>query len=154
MVEKRIVLITGAAGNLGGKLRRHLEERYPLRLLDREPRGDSAIVAADLSQWGGWTEQFRGVDTVFHLAADPTAQQSWPKLIAPNIDATIHVFHAAVQAAVRRIVYASSNHVMGDIQGSRTVSHHHGLAAHARHTLRGRRRGARQRPLCGDQAIR
>src|SRR5947209_1468549 len=40
------VVITGAAGNLGAKLRRHLEGRYPLRLLDRDPRGDPAVVAA------------------------------------------------------------------------------------------------------------
>jgi nucleoside-diphosphate-sugar epimerase len=114
MASTGIVLITGVAGNLGGKLRRHLEERgHSLRLLDREARGDPAIVAVDVAAWGNWVEQFRGVDTVFHFAADPTAQQTWPKLIAPNIDATMHVFHAAVQAGVRRIVYASSNHVMG-----------------------------------------
>jgi nucleoside-diphosphate-sugar epimerase len=37
------VLITGAAGNLGAKLRHHLEGRHPLRLLDRNPRGDSVV---------------------------------------------------------------------------------------------------------------
>jgi NAD+ dependent glucose-6-phosphate dehydrogenase len=107
------VLITGAAGNLGGKLRRHLEGRWPLRLLDRDPRGDPDVIVADLSQWGEWTEHFRGVDTVFHLAANAIAQQSWPDVIAPNIDATLHVFNAAMRHGVRRIVYASSNHVMG-----------------------------------------
>jgi uronate dehydrogenase len=108
------VLITGAAGNLGGKLRRHLEGRYPLRLLDRDPGGDPAIVAADLSSWEQrWADSFQGIDVVFHLAADPTAHQSWPNLIGPNLDAVVHVFQAAVRANVRRVVYASSNHVMG-----------------------------------------
>jgi uronate dehydrogenase len=114
MTEPKPVLITGASGNLGGKLRRHLEGRHPLRLLDQEARGDSAILRADLSRWdGAWVEQFHGIHTVFHFAADPTAQQTWPRLIAPNIDAAIHVFDAAVRAGVRRVVYASSNHVMG-----------------------------------------
>jgi uronate dehydrogenase len=113
MSERDTVLITGAAGTIGGKLRRHLEGRYPLRLLDRAPGGDRAIVGADLALWGDWTEQFRDAGTVFHLAADPTAQQTWPNLVAPNIDATINVFQAAVRGGVRRIVYASSNHVMG-----------------------------------------
>ena len=108
------VLITGASGNLGGKLRKHLEGRYPLRLLDREPRGDRDIIAADLGRWeAGWVGQFAGVDTVFHLAADPTAHQTWPNLLGPNVDAVAHVYQAAVRAGVRRVVYASSNHVLG-----------------------------------------
>jgi nucleoside-diphosphate-sugar epimerase len=114
MSDPRTVLITGAAGNLGAKLRRHLEGRYRLRLLDRDPRGDAEILAADLSRWdGAWADTFRGADAVVHLAADPTAQQTWPNLLGPNVDAAIHVFQAAAAAGVRRVVYASSNHVMG-----------------------------------------
>jgi uronate dehydrogenase len=109
-----IVLITGAAGNLGGKLRRHLEGRSPLRLLDRNTGGDPGITPAELATPDqSWVDLFAGVDCVFHLAADPTAQQTWPQVVSPNIDALVNVFHAAVRAGVRRIVYASSNHVMG-----------------------------------------
>ncbi len=114
MALGKTVLITGAAGNLGAKLRRHLEGRYSLRLLDLEPRGDLSIVEADLGVWlEDWVREFRQVDVVIHLAADATAQQVWPKVIAPNIDAVIHVFQACALAGVRRVVYASSNHVMG-----------------------------------------
>jgi uronate dehydrogenase len=108
------VLITGAAGNLGGKLRGHLEGRYPLRLLDLDPRGDPAVTAADLSRpEERWVKLFDGADVVVHLAADPTAQQTWPNLVAPNLDGLINVFLAAARAGVTRVVYASSNHVMG-----------------------------------------
>jgi uronate dehydrogenase len=107
-------LITGAAGNLGGKLREHLEGRYPLRLLDRVNRGDRTIQECDLAvRHADWVNAFRGADTVFHFAADPTAQQTWPNLVGPNIDAVVNVFQAAVECGVRRVVYASSNHVMG-----------------------------------------
>ncbi len=119
------VLITGAAGNLGGKLRHHLEGRYPLRLLDLHAHGDAAIVECDLSKWNAsWVQQFRGVETVVHLAADPTAQQTWPLLIAPNLDALINTYQAALQAGVKRFVYASSNHVMG---GYKDDPHFHRL---------------------------
>jgi uronate dehydrogenase len=112
--QPKRVLITGAAGNLGEKLRRHLEGRCELRLLDRETRGDPAILSCDLSVWRtDWVESFRDVNAVVHLAADPTAQQTWTNVIAPNIDALINVFEAAARAGVRRLVYASSNHVMG-----------------------------------------
>src|SRR5438132_105504 len=106
------VLITGAAGNLGAKLRRHLEGRYDLRLVDRDPHGDPAIHLADLSRWDdAWPRLFAGVDTVVHLAADPTAAAAWSDLIAPNVDASIHTYEAAARQRVRRFVYASSNHV-------------------------------------------
>jgi len=110
----KLVLITGASGNLGAKLRRHLEGRYRLRLLDINPRGDASIVRADLSRWSvEWTERFRQADVVVHLAADPTAHQTWHRVIEPNIDGVVNVFYASVLAGVRRVIYASSNHVMG-----------------------------------------
>lgn len=111
-MEPRTVLITGAAGNLGGKLRQHLAGRYPLVLLDRVA-SDSAIQMADLARPGDWTRFFQGVEVVFHFAADPVAQQTWPALIAPNLDLPLQVFHTAAACGVRRIVYASSNHVLG-----------------------------------------
>lgn len=108
------VLITGASGNLGAKLRRHLQGRFPLRLLDINPKGDPEIVQADLSAWDeAWVSLFDGVDCVVHLAADPKADQTWPKLVGPNIDAVINVFTAAAQGSVQRVIYASSNHAMG-----------------------------------------
>jgi len=114
MTQRNKVLITGAAGNLGGKLRRHLEGRHELRLLDVDPRGDPAVVQADLARWDRrWVDLFQGIDAVVHLAADPTAHQSWPNLVGPNVDAVVNVFQAAAAAGARRVVYASSNHVMG-----------------------------------------
>lgn len=108
------VLITGAAGNLGSKLARHLLGRYSLRLLDREPQGDPEITIADLAIWNTtWVDRFAGVDGVVHLAADPLAHQSWPNLIGPNMDATIHTYRAAALHGVRRFIFASSNHVLG-----------------------------------------
>src|SRR3954454_14876483 len=99
----KTVLITGAAGNLGAKLRHHLEGRYDLRLLDINPRGDPAILQTDLSRWDpAWLDLLRGVDTIVHLAADPVAQQTWPNLVGPNVDALIHLFQAAVRAGVGR----------------------------------------------------
>jgi uronate dehydrogenase len=116
-VPEPTVLITGAAGTLGRKLRQHLAGRFALRLLDREPRGDAEIIAADLSAWReDWVRRFEGADTVFHFAANPEAYHPWPDLIAPNLDALINVYHAAAQYRVRRFIFASSNHVMGGYQ--------------------------------------
>jgi uronate dehydrogenase len=116
-MEARTVLITGATGNLGTKLRHHLEGRYALRLLDIDSRGDASVLRADLSRWDrSWVDALHGVDVAVHLAANATAHQSWEAVVGPNIDATIHLFLAAVQGRVKRVVYASSNHVMGGYQ--------------------------------------
>lgn len=111
------VLVTGATGNLGSKLCRHLAGRYSLRLLDLEARGNPDVIEADLSQWNAsWLAAFDGVDAVIHLAADPIAAHGWSELIAPNLDALATTFLAAARSGVKRFVYASSNHVMGGYQ--------------------------------------
>ncbi|MEZ4862345.1 MAG: NAD(P)-dependent oxidoreductase [Caldilineaceae bacterium] len=108
------VLITGAAGNLGSKLARHLQGRYELRLLDIKQGDNPAIIQADLGQWDTyWTSQFQDVDTVVHLAANPNPTPPWADLIESNMDSVFNVFTAAAQADVRRVVFASSNHAMG-----------------------------------------
>ena len=108
------VLITGASGNLGAKLAAHHRGRTRLVLLDRS--GSEGIQSADLSSWGDWTRQFEGVDVVVHLAGNPVAYQDWPDLLGPNVDAMLNVYEAAAVAGVRRVVFASSNHVMGGYQ--------------------------------------
>ena len=121
-MSPQTVVITGAAGNMGRKLREHLSSRFELRLLDRDPRGDAAIIAADLGNWADWHHQFRGADVVFHFAADPEAYRLWPALIGPNVDALIHAYQAAALGGVKRVVFASSNHVMGGYQDDAGVS--------------------------------
>jgi nucleoside-diphosphate-sugar epimerase len=121
-MNPRTVLITGASGNLGRKLRVHLAHRYELRLLDRDSRNDSSVAAVDLARWGEWYRLFDGVDVVVHFAADPEAFKPLSELVAPNVDALIHTYQASALAKIKRIVYASSNHVMGGYQDDSGVS--------------------------------
>jgi nucleoside-diphosphate-sugar epimerase len=72
-------------------------------------------VEADLSdpadrRWRAALEQAEGV---VHLAAkNPNPDSSWDDA-AVSFDMTLHVTQAAAAAGVRRLVFASSNHVMG-----------------------------------------
>jgi NAD+ dependent glucose-6-phosphate dehydrogenase len=110
----RTVLITGARGNIGTKLRAHFTSLgWTLRLLDIDAGGDAAIQSADLAEWdNAWVAQFAGVDTVIHLAGDPSPRASWASVQRLNIDLTANVYEAAVARGVRRVVFASSNWVM------------------------------------------
>lgn len=111
----RTVLITGAGGNIGSKIRAHFAGLgWALRLLDVAARGDAAIEAADLTEWNqAWVARFAGVDTVIHLAADPSQRAGWIAAMRLNIDLTANVYEAAALHQVRRVVFASSNWVMG-----------------------------------------
>src|ERR671918_2932844 len=53
-----------------------------------------------------------GVDVVVHLAAIP-GEDSFSRLVEANVFGTYNVFEAARQAGVRRVVFASTNHVTG-----------------------------------------
>lgn len=114
-MAKRTVLITGATGNLGVKLRRHLEALggYELRLLSLTADGDPTVTEADLSVYDDrWARQFQGVDAVIHLAASAPALSTWDEIIPHNIDAVLNVGHAVVAHGAKRIILASSNWVV------------------------------------------
>lgn len=110
----RTVLITGATGSIGSKLRRHFEAGgYELRLLCLNLSRDPAVTTADLSNWDdSWAERFAGVDTVIHLAGDPSPRATWQSVQRLNIDLLLNVLDAARLHRVRRVVFASSNWVM------------------------------------------
>src|SRR5437763_1221772 len=100
--EPRTVLITGAAGNIGQKLRAAWAERYDLVLLDQVAiPGDPEVVAVDLSALDDeWITHFHGVDMVVHLAANANELANWEELERPNLDALANVFHASALAGV------------------------------------------------------
>jgi len=104
------VVITGAGGNIGTKLRRHFESLgWSLRLLDASA-SDPGIGRADLAVWDdAWVQEFRDADAVIHLAADPSPKASWENIVRLNFDLTLNVFEAAARQGARRLVFASSN---------------------------------------------
>lgn len=65
-----------------------------------------------------------GVDTVFHLAAQPGVRKSFAafdEYTADNMVATQRIFAAALEAGVRRVVWASSSSVYGDAEQYPTI---------------------------------
>ncbi len=108
------ILVTGAAGNLGGKLVAHWQSAggHELVLCDRIAA--PGMVAADISVYRPqWAEQFVGVDTVIHLAGQISPASKWHEVQPANIVGTANVLRAAREAGVGRVVFASTNQVMG-----------------------------------------
>lgn len=125
------VLVTGAGGNLGRKIIEWLARTEWCRSIvgldmttDVAPFSPEAsarlkLVAGDLLKVGAnWQEAFQGVDAVIHFAAqNPHTDASWEDATA-SFDMTFNVAATAMQAGVGRIVFASSNHVMGGYKDS------------------------------------
>lgn len=121
-------LVTGAAGFIGS----HLAERlvalgHAVRVVDNLSTGDEANLAAvtreiefirgDLCDQAVSRRAVAGVSVVFHLAALPSVPRSlknpWASHAA-NVNATMRLLGACVEAKVQRVVYSSSSSVYGD----------------------------------------
>lgn len=113
----KTIAITGAAGVVGAGVRSELLARgYRLLLLDRLAIDNCAAnersAVIDVTDQASLTDQLRGADAVIHLAAC-TTDAPWPQQVRLSVEGSISVFDAARAAGVRRVVYASSHHVVG-----------------------------------------
>jgi len=117
------ILITGAAGNLGSHVSRHLMTRpHRLRLLVHESPLPFAIVnhsnvevlRADLGQPNSLPEVCAGVDCVVHFAGvlfAPLPERFLPKT---NVAYVKNLVSVAKDAGVRKFVLISFPHVEGE----------------------------------------
>ncbi len=100
------VLITGGTGNLGGHLRRRLDQMgYQVRIMSRrqpEPgQGENVEWAvAQLVSGEGIREAVRGVDVIVHAASAP-----FPPAV--EIDGGRHLIGAAQEEGIDHFVYIS-----------------------------------------------
>lgn len=111
------LLLTGAAGGLGRELRRRLKPYCEvLRLSDIGALGEAGAgeecVQLDLADAAGVHALLEGVDAVVHLGGVST-EQPWAPILAANIQGVYHLYEAARKHGVRRVFFASSNHVTG-----------------------------------------
>jgi nucleoside-diphosphate-sugar epimerase len=111
------ILVTGAAGGIGTRLRKLLKGIYPaIRWSDiRKPDGlanDEDFMAADLAAYAQVERIAAGVDDIVHLGGHST-EGSWDTIHNANIVGCYNVFEAAYRQGVKRVVFASSNHAVG-----------------------------------------
>ncbi|MFZ0113075.1 MAG: NAD-dependent epimerase/dehydratase family protein, partial [Xanthobacteraceae bacterium] len=89
------VLITGAAGGVGTKLRGLLKGVYALRLSDlKRPtdlRNDEHFVEADLADAEALDEAVAGVDGIVHLGGI-SGEAPWDAMLQSNIVGTYNLF--------------------------------------------------------------
>ncbi|CAN5427469.1 NAD(P)-dependent oxidoreductase [soil metagenome] len=111
------LLLTGAAGGLGQVLRPRLKALCDaLRVSDLSDLGAAAageeVVQADLKDAAAVHEMLREVDAVVHLGGISVEAPFQPILDA-NIVGAFNLYEACRKHGVKRVLFASSNHVVG-----------------------------------------
>ena len=128
--DRRFVLLTGAAGRIGSAFRQAHGERYRFRLADLQtetlaatPGTDHEIVRLDVAAADACARACAGIETVVHLAADPSPEADWESsLLSNNIEGVVNVFRAASEAGCHRVVFASSVHAVGGLQDDAAIA--------------------------------
>jgi len=117
------VLITGAAGNLGSLLARHLlggPHSLTLLVHRRRPPADLiaarevSVVRADLADPASLAAPCRGADCIVHFAGLLFAPRPERFLPETNLAYVRHLTAAAVEAGVGRLILISFPHVEGE----------------------------------------
>ncbi|MDO9412020.1 MAG: NAD(P)-dependent oxidoreductase [Pseudolabrys sp.] len=111
------ILVTGAAGGIGTRLRQLLPAIYPdIRWSDlRKPddlKPNEEFIQADLANLDEVEKIVEGVDGIIHLGGF-SVEGSWETILSANIIGCRNMYEAAYRAGVKRVVFASSNHAVG-----------------------------------------
>lgn len=116
MIFKRL-LLTGAAGRLGRELRVRLKPHcHILRINDIADLGSARpgeeLDSTSLEDRSAVHELLKDVDAVVHFGGAST-EGAFESLLPANFVGVFNLYEAARQHAVKRIIFASSNHVTG-----------------------------------------
>jgi uronate dehydrogenase len=119
------ILMTGAAGGLGRRLREHLHAFADIvrlaDLADIGPAGEhEEVVQCDLSDRDAVMRMCEGVDAILHFGGVSTEVEFEP-IMQANILGMVNLYEAVHKLGIRRVVFASSNHTMGMYRTTDTV---------------------------------
>jgi len=112
-----VIVVTGGAGKAGRAVVRELLENGEEVLsvdLVRSPELDCEQLVGDLVDYGETVDALKGAQAVVHLAAIPAPALRPDELtFRVNTSSTYNVFAAASLLGLERVVYASSETVLG-----------------------------------------
>lgn len=110
------LVVTGASGKAGRAVVRDLlEHEYDVLAVDLvSPESSAPSLLADLTEFGQTVECLAGADAVVHLAAIPAPViRTEETTFQTNMRSTYNVFEAARLLGLRRVVWASSETILG-----------------------------------------
>ncbi|TBR76005.1 MAG: NAD(P)-dependent oxidoreductase [Burkholderiaceae bacterium] len=123
------LLLTGAAGGLGKVLRESLRPfANVLRLSDVAAltpalAGHEEVVSCDLADKAAVDALVADCDAIVHLGG-VSVERPFEEVLEANIKGIFHIYEGARRHGVKRVVFASSNHVIGFHKQSEHIDAH------------------------------
>ncbi|GAB7528532.1 NAD(P)-dependent oxidoreductase [Pseudomonas sp. 3A(2025)] len=123
------LLLTGAAGGLGKVLRESLQPYAKvLRLSDISEMAPAAgpheeIQHCDLADKQAVHALVEGVDAILHFGG-VSVERPFEEILGANISGVFHIYEAARRHGVKRVIFASSNHVIGFYSQDQVIDAH------------------------------
>ena len=128
LLKNKKIVITGGAGFIGSNLARTLCEENEVIVIDNLLTGHYENISGvadrirfvrdDVNNLDMLMSEFQSVDYVLHQAALPSVQRSVDDPVTTNrnnIDGMLNVLVAARDCGVKRVVFASSSAIYGDV---------------------------------------
>ncbi|MGV8843457.1 MAG: NAD-dependent epimerase/dehydratase family protein [Pseudomonas sp.] len=112
------LLLTGAAGGLGKVLREGLRPYANiLRVSDIVNMAPATgtheeVQVCDLADKAAVHQLVEGVDAILHFGG-VSVERPFEEILGANICGVFHIYEAARRHGVKRVIFASSNHVIG-----------------------------------------
>ena len=107
-------VITGAAGRCGHWLHGHIGDALYSDLQPPPALGkDEQFLAGDLADPSFCARLLQDSETLVHLGGESSANADLEAVVRANVTGTGNLVRAAMAARVKKIIFASSNHVMG-----------------------------------------
>lgn len=120
------LLLTGAAGGLGKVLRESLRPYANIiRLSDIAPMEPAAgdheeVMPCNLADKAAVHALCEGVDAIAHFGG-VSVERPFEEILEANIKGVFHIYEAARRHGIKRVVFASSNHVIGFYKQTETI---------------------------------
>ncbi|GAB2486568.1 NAD(P)-dependent oxidoreductase [Alkalibacterium psychrotolerans] len=113
------LLLTGTAGRIGSRLIEELIHDYDLTLAEKDVSAlkewkdkGCQLRACDITHFEECLEVCEGMDTVIHLAGNPSPTADYEEVKSVNMDGTYHMMQAASDQRCKRLIFASSIHTV------------------------------------------
>ncbi|MEM7024832.1 MAG: NAD(P)-dependent oxidoreductase [Pseudomonadota bacterium] len=121
------VVMTGAAGGVGTMIRPHLRAFVDqLVLSDRvavtDVEGPESFSQVDITDLAAMERLLEGADGLIHLGGQ-SVEGSWDAVLNANIIGLHNTYEAARRQGCNRIIFATTNHVVGFYRRQRTIDH-------------------------------
>jgi len=127
--EIQTVLVTGGTGFVGDAVAQRLRsENCTVRTLVRRNSDTAALAAAgcevrtgDITDAASVGEAMAGVDAAVHYAAFASDWGPREKFVEVNVEGSRHIFDAALDSGVKRLVHISTSDVFGITTDGRVI---------------------------------